>query len=151
MCSILHIYDNPDDRAMVQGYLQGMESPVQLTSVGTLHEGFQVLRRAYQPDLVILDLNLPETSGLVTYGKLRQVYKGPVITLAGSTQEVREELQNLTEGVHLILQKDNLTAERLCRYVKATTDPDEVILETQRLNQQLKERRLELEARLNAR
>lgn len=150
MCSILHIDDNPDDRAMVQGYLERMELPMQLTSVRTLHEGLQVLRRASQPDLVILDLNLPETSGLVTYGKLRQVYKGPVITLAGSTQEVREELQNLTEGVHLILQKDNLTAERLCRYVKATTDPDEVILETQRLNQQLKERRLELEARLNA-
>src|SRR5437588_5969405 len=68
---------------------------VQLLTATTAAEGL-ALAEKHRPDTVILDINLPDESGLAAYGKLRQIdARVPVlfITGLGTTDQAIEAMK----------------------------------------------------------
>jgi two-component system OmpR family response regulator len=69
MFRILIVDDDPSICTLLKRYLQRQGYTVEVAATGA--EGLQQLR-TFQPDLVILDLNLPDVSG---YSLCRQMQK----------------------------------------------------------------------------
>ncbi|HVM88772.1 MAG TPA: response regulator transcription factor [Puia sp.] len=67
-----------------------------------------------QPDLVILDLGLPDESGHITLQKLRQWYQKPVLILSVTNDE-KDIVQSLDNGANDYLVKPFRTNELLAR------------------------------------
>src|SRR5262245_53515717 len=68
---------------------------VQLLTAATAAEGLELVGQ-HRPDAVILDINLPDESGLAVYGKLRQIdARVPVlfITGLGTTDQAIEAMK----------------------------------------------------------
>ena len=58
----------------------------EILTAGTGAEGLR-LAALRQPDIVLVDLGLPDRSGLEVIGSLREWYNGPVIVLSARSQE----------------------------------------------------------------
>ena len=78
--------------------------------------GAQGLRLAAQqpPDLVILDLGLPDMDGQDVLGRLREWYHGPIIILSARDQE-QQKIKALDHGADDYLTKPFSTGELLAR------------------------------------
>jgi two-component system, OmpR family, KDP operon response regulator KdpE len=78
--------------------------------------GEQALRLAAQqpPDLVILDLGLPDVDGQNVLSRLREWYQGPVIVLSARDQE-QQKVMALDHGADDYLTKPFSTGELLAR------------------------------------
>jgi two-component system KDP operon response regulator KdpE len=78
--------------------------------------GERGLRLATQqpPDLVILDLGLPDTDGQAILTRLREWYRGPVIVLSARDQE-QQKIMALDHGADDYLTKPFSTGELLAR------------------------------------
>jgi DNA-binding response OmpR family regulator len=75
-------------------------------TAATGHDALGILRRPFSPiDVVLLDVQLPDVSGIVICAHLRELYPGlPVIVCTGeATPEEVAELLKL--GVHRYFQK----------------------------------------------
>src|SRR5215471_18607380 len=66
------------------------------------------------PDLVILDLGLPDIDGQIVLQKLREWFKGPIIILSARNQET-QKVTALDHGADDYLTKPFSTAELLAR------------------------------------
>jgi two-component system KDP operon response regulator KdpE len=77
-----------EDDIQIQRFLAAaLESHgYELLSAGTGAEGLR-LAALRQPDVVLVDLGLPDRSGLDVIRSLREWYKGPVIVLSARSQE----------------------------------------------------------------
>jgi CheY-like chemotaxis protein len=90
---VLLVEDNPADAKLVELLFDGLQVSHRLTVVV---DGAQALRRLFdptlpKPNLVLLDLNLPEVSGLEILRKLREdpaTVSVTVAVLSGSSAEV---------------------------------------------------------------
>jgi two-component system KDP operon response regulator KdpE len=78
--------------------------------------GEQGLRLATQqpPDLVILDLGLPDADGQTILSRLREWYQGPIIVLSARDQE-QQKIVALDRGADDYLTKPFSTGELLAR------------------------------------
>ena len=78
--------------------------------------GERALRAAAQqpPDLVILDLGLPDTDGQNVLTRLREWYQGPIIVLSARDQE-QQKIMALDHGADDYLTKPFSTGELLAR------------------------------------
>src|SRR5262245_8888411 len=62
-----------DETPILHAFGRVFRAPdVQLVTATTAAEGLKLLER-HRPDAVILDINLPDQSGLAAYGKLRRI------------------------------------------------------------------------------
>jgi two-component system, cell cycle response regulator DivK len=67
---ILYIEDNPDNMVLVRRVL--MVEGYTIIEASSAREGIQ-LAEAHQPDLILLDINMPEMDGLTAVAYLRQI------------------------------------------------------------------------------
>lgn len=92
-------------------------------------KGYKVLRAtngttglsmcmSHQPDLVLLDLGLPDIDGMEVLGKIRAVSKMPVIVVSARTQE-REKVMALDAGADDYITKP-FGAEELLARIRTT-------------------------------
>lgn len=91
--------------------------------VGLLTNGNDALRvvKARRPDLVILDCNMPELSGLLVLRAMRntsELYDTPVLILTGRTSN-SDEVLALYEGAN--------------DYMRKPFDPDELVFRVEQL------------------
>lgn len=80
----------------------------------TAHDALQVLRTPLAPiDVVLLDVHLPDVSGIVLCGRIRQMHPNlPVVVCTGEAEP--EEVARLVElGVHRYFLKPIAPAELL--------------------------------------
>ena len=84
--------------------------------VAEAETGQQALRLSAQqpPDLVILDLGLPDTDGNIVLGQLRQWLSAPIIVLSARDQE-RQKVAALDNGADDYVTKPFHTGELLAR------------------------------------
>ncbi len=81
---ILLIEDDPDDRDLLVSRMQASQPNWHLTTVTTLGEALQSLERLPLPDLILTDLNLPDSEGTETMRRLRAHDPDiPVVVLSG--------------------------------------------------------------------
>lgn len=102
MPSVLVIDDDRAVRHMIEQAFQ--DKDITVLAAGTAQEGYQAVEE-HHPDVVLLDIILPEQSGLEVFGQLRQMdAKLPVIFItAGGTSDTAIEAMKL--GAHDYLLK----------------------------------------------
>ncbi|MDH5666908.1 MAG: GGDEF domain-containing response regulator [Nitrospira sp.] len=85
---VLLVEDNPGDARLVTALLTEVESnPIQLTHVSRLSDALETLQ-AVQIDAVLLDLSLPDVSGMEGLQRLKQAYpEMPIVVLTGAQHE----------------------------------------------------------------
>ncbi len=115
---ILLVEDNPGDARLVEASLQeGLDVGFDLHRVARLDEGIRRLGEG-AVDLVLLDLNLPDASGLDTIRGIQSADGDkPVVVLTGLDDE-ETALQALREGVQDYLAKDRMDPGTLSRVVR---------------------------------
>lgn len=92
-------------------------------------EGVQVAREQ-QPDLILLDLGLPDLGGLRVIGQLREFTDAPILVVSGSTQR-RRKTDALDAGADDFVDKPFEVAELRARMAAAerrlTSGPDRAV------------------------
>ena len=115
---ILIIDDEPQIRKLLEITLQshGYASK----SANTAKEGL-IMAGNHPPELILLDLGLPDENGHIVLQKLRKWYTAPVIIL--SVQKAEEEIiKALDNGANDYLSKPFRTGELLARIRSALRD-----------------------------
>ncbi len=87
--AILLVENNPVEAGLLRGTFAGMRAPrCTLQTASCLEEAFASLEAGHF-DLVLLDLSLPESSGLETFLRLQHALREtPVIVLVGDEEEM---------------------------------------------------------------
>jgi two-component system KDP operon response regulator KdpE len=108
---ILIIDDEPQIRKLLSITLQSND--YKLKEAATAHEGL-VMAANHPPDLVLLDLGLPDESGHEVLKQLREWYTKPVIILSVQSSE-EDIVKALDNGANDYLVKPFRTGELLAR------------------------------------
>lgn len=114
MESILIVEDDKDIRDILRIYLEA--EPFEIWEAENGKQTFEVLKDK-EPDLVILDLMLPDTNGLMLCKNIRTKYKYPIIMLTAKTAD-QDKIIGLTYGADDYITKPFNPLEVLAR-VKA--------------------------------
>ncbi|MBI1753498.1 MAG: response regulator [Acidobacteria bacterium] len=85
----------------------------QVLSAATAHEGL-AMARTHNPDLILLDLGLPDLDGMTVLKELRTWSRKPIVILSARVQE-RDKVQALDQGADDYLAKPFGAAELLAR------------------------------------
>jgi len=108
---ILIIDDEPAIRKMLEINLEA--NGYKVIQADTASQGIQ-LSASHQPDLILLDIGLPDQNGLDTLLHLRQWYKNPIIILSVFNQE-SFIIKALDTGANDYLTKPFRVGELLAR------------------------------------
>ena len=121
LLKILICDDDPADRKLVRTYLQRMTGrEIVLLEAGYTEEIQNALDRG-RIDLVLMDNQMPEKSGMDWLQEIAKGQLAPVIMLTGSgTEEVA--VQAIQEGAVGYLSKNNLSQEKLVNTIDAALD-----------------------------
>ncbi|HPD15525.1 MAG TPA: PAS domain S-box protein [Planctomycetota bacterium] len=133
MIRVLLVEDNPGDARIVQHMLEAAERTVFIPhSVPTLAAAQEHLKRD-GADVVLLDLELPDSAGLSTFSALQRAAPGtPVVVLTG-LDDADAGLTAVRRGAHDYLVKGQVGAdvlERSLRYAVARGRADEALRAT---------------------
>lgn len=109
--SILVIDDEPQIRRLVRNALEG--SADRVSEAANAREGMD-LAAAERPDLVVLDLNLPDADGLEVCRDLRAFTKAPILILSARFSD-RDKAALLDAGADDYLTKPFSTIELQAR------------------------------------
>jgi signal transduction histidine kinase len=110
---VLAVEDNPGDLVLVKEYLKAaVLGDYDVSSADTLATAAQKVG-ANPPDVILLDLNLPDSRGLDTFTGLHAKFpKVPIVVLTGYNDEVMAA-RAINEGAQDYLFKDDLTSSSL--------------------------------------
>jgi CheY-like chemotaxis protein len=85
---VLLVEDNAGDALLVGQALENSQTPVRLHIARDGEQALQILGEPnYEPDLIILDLNIPKLSGYVVLAAYPAVKKTPVVVFSASENE----------------------------------------------------------------
>jgi len=114
---VLLIEDNPGDARLFEEYLRESQQVVQLVWEDRLQVGMERLA-AEPPDVVVVDLHLPDSEGTETIAKCTEAAPSvPVVVLTG-VQEMEPALSAMEAGAVEYLQKDELTPSLAARTLR---------------------------------
>ncbi|HEX4592753.1 MAG TPA: response regulator [Bryobacteraceae bacterium] len=111
---VLLVEDNAGDALMVGQALESSKTPVRLHIARDGEQALQILAEPnYEPDLIILDLNIPKLSGYGVLAAYPAVKKTPVVVFSASENEAdvdRAFSLGAREFVHKPLDLDDYKA-----------------------------------------
>mgnify|MGYP002626608925 CR=1 FL=1 len=93
MPKILYIEDDPNNRALVRRILMAYDFEVQESDNAL--DGIE-LAKAYQPDLILMDISMPGMDGLTATGEIRKSSEISDITVIALTANAMEGDRELT-------------------------------------------------------
>lgn len=114
---ILLVEDEPNIRNLVATMLETSGYQTILAESGSVAK---TLYTSYLPDLIILDLGLPDMNGMNFLEFVRQTSLTPIIVLSARTDE-KDKVTALDEGANDYVTKPFGTAELLARVRTALT------------------------------
>ena len=103
-----------DDDALVRASLRMiLSSSDELEIVGEAADGTQAVAavRAHQPDVVLMDIRMPEMDGIAATTAVRQLEKPPHVIILTTFQADEQVIGALRAGAGGFLLKDTLPAE----------------------------------------
>lgn len=114
---ILLIEDNPGDIRLIQEYLREVKIfQFDLVNVNTLNAAKEILNKE-KFDIILLDLNLPDSNGLATFNCINKIiFEIPIIVITG----IEDEEMGVTavkEGAQDYLTKANINGSSLARAI----------------------------------
>jgi two-component system, NarL family, sensor histidine kinase UhpB len=133
---ILLIEDNPGDARLIQEYLSDLKDiEYNLTTADRLQKGLDALESEFI-DVVLLDLNLPDSKGLVSVEKIFDIAPNiPVIILTGLNDE-NTAISAVKMGAQDYLVKDKVESELLIRSIRYAIERKRAEEEHQKLLEQ---------------
>jgi len=108
---LLAIEDDPQIQRFLAAALQAHGHALEIAGSGA--EGLR-LATVHQPDVVIVDLGLPDISGLDVIGRLREWFQRPILVLSARSQEA-DKIAALDRGADDYLTKPFGIGELLAR------------------------------------
>lgn len=121
LLKILICDDDPADRKLVRTYLQQVTGRELVLIEASRTEEIQNALDRGRIDLVLMDNQMPEKSGMDWLPEIAKRQLAPVVMLTGSgTEEVA--VQALQEGAVGYLSKNNLSQEKLVNTIDAALD-----------------------------
>jgi sigma-B regulation protein RsbU (phosphoserine phosphatase) len=112
---ILLVEDSPTEATMVDIWLsEGLATPYSLHLATTLAEGFELLAKN-DVDLIVLDLNLPDSSGLDTFRKMYAKAGGTPIVIMSGVSDEELAITAVREGAQEYVVKGTLEDNVLVR------------------------------------
>jgi signal transduction histidine kinase len=144
MIQVLLVEDSPSDAALLQENLQLNGSHnISIMVAASLHEAAELLN-ANQIDMVLLDLTLPDSSGLDTVRWARRVCSNlPVVVLTGTDDE-KTGIEAVRMGVQDYLVKNRVDGWIVARAIRYS-------VERKRFEEALRRSHDELELRVEER
>lgn len=117
-CRVLLVEDDAGDANLIRQLLRSSSPPrFEVDAVVSLAGARQLLQNT-QPEALLLDLSLPDSSGLATVLTARQMADGiPIIVLTGH-DDAEFALQVLEAGAQDYLVKGNFDADHLVRTIR---------------------------------
>ena len=136
---VLLIEDDEEDVLLTRELLD--EAPglsFETTRVGCLEDGLESLREN-RTDIVLLDLQLPDSQGLETFVRLRTRYPNvPVVLLTGASDEELSMLA-IQEGAQDYLAKGHLDRDRMVRAIRYAIERNRADLSLKRYRDHLED------------
>jgi diguanylate cyclase (GGDEF)-like protein len=115
---ILLLEDNPGDVLMFERILRGTTTARYSVATATRLAEVRPLLGGHRPDLVVLDLNLPDGQGMQTLRRVMDDVPGtPVIVLTGADDE-ETGIRALQSGAQDYLVKDQIDSKSLPRALR---------------------------------
>jgi threonine synthase len=117
--TLVVVDDNPHDNRLIRRLLQSYKD-YRVFEAYTGLDGFDLVRQR-QPDLVVLDLTLPDMDGFTLLGKFKDDPRTsdiPVVVISAKTL-TQEEDQYLRRYTDSVWQKGNFSARDLVQHVSA--------------------------------
>lgn len=115
---VLHFEDNPGDAILIQDTLTGVRNiNFRIALVERLSKGLQQLPDS-DADIILLDLNLPDSKGLVTFEEVQKAAGNiPIIIMSGMSDEDLS-LKAVKLGAQDYLVKGQVNANLLIRTIR---------------------------------
>ena len=117
--SVLLVEDNPGDARLVELLLEDVQrTRYTVTRVSSMSEALPHLSAAHRPDVVLLDLGLPDSHGLETIVRARSASTDtPLVVLTGFDDEALA-LQALDAGAQDYLVKGKAESDSIARTIR---------------------------------
>jgi len=124
---ILLIEDNPGDARYLQELLADVKSnPSVLMRASLLSEGLELLSRA-EFDIILLDLSLPDSSGLETFSSVSTHARNvPIVVLSGLNDELTA-LKAVQSGAQDYLVKGQVGSDLLARSIRYAIERRQIL------------------------
>ena len=117
--NVLVVEDSRTDMVLTIEMLRRLNPALSIHEARTLKDGLGICR-SLDIDLVLLDLSLPDSSGIETVTRFRSVMRSvPLVVLTGMSQE-EVGSQCLTAGANTFISKSGLTPHRMERTIFVT-------------------------------
>lgn len=146
--SILVVEDNPDDYEIFTQYLELAESRRvshwDTRNAQRLTEALEFLQGSWVPDLIVLDLTLPDSSGLDTFRTLQSIVPLVPIVILSGMQDENLALNLVNRGAQDYLSKNNLRPEVIARSMLYALERKRSELREKSLNDELVHERSEV-------
>jgi signal transduction histidine kinase/DNA-binding response OmpR family regulator len=141
---ILLVEDNPGDAFLIEDMLTAMKPGVfEIATEGRLSDGFARLDGGFPANLVLLDLNLPDSNGIETIRNFhKKVPKMPIVVITGLNDEATG-LAAVQAGAQDFLVKGHIPGFHLVRVI-------EYAIERQQAREKLCESEIFLRSSLDA-
>jgi PAS domain S-box-containing protein len=148
---ILYIEDNPWDRRLISRILSAVRSPsFILTTAETLAEGLSCIRSEPPPDIILLDLNLPDSQGLSTLSAVIGSVSHTPIVICSANDDEDTAVQAVQGGAQDYLTKGKISSDVLVRTIRYALErkhiEDSLRAAHDNLERRVRERTADLEA-----
>lgn len=127
--NVMVIEDNPDDALLLSVLLEELPGdPCQLLRAGDLAQAVQLMGQV-RPEVILLDLNLPDTTGLETLTRLHAHCPDiPIIVLTGDDDE-RLAMAAVRNGAQDYLVKGRVDSWTLIRTIRHSHERHRLLAE----------------------
>lgn len=137
---LLLVEDSKTYSMLLQGILQEMvRHEYALQAVEALAQVAEATRD-FDPDVILLDLFLPDSQGLDTLRRMKKLFPNKAIVVLSSLDDEETAFQAIREGAQDYLVKsetDPKTMERAIRYAKERNQIEQALLHSQKLVREL--------------
>lgn len=117
---LLLVEDNPVDVKLVQAaFRRQTDEAITLETTGDLQTGLEALQTSGPFDLILLDLTLPDSSGLETFRRINATAPDTAVIVATGTDDEKLALEAMHLGAQDYLVKGRFDLHsliRICRY-----------------------------------
>ena len=135
--SILLVEDDKKDAKLFQAFVQSSTRfTIEVKNAATLKDAIEEIKTATF-DLIVLDLNLPDSKGILTYHKIDAVCTAPIVVLTGDDdQELWEAIFHL--GGQDVLVKGTFDELALLKTIEYSISRSRFITEIEKREEKFK-------------
>ena len=124
MINVIVIEDNDADYVLASAAISSHSQQINLSRAQTLAEGINAILTKTNIDLILVDLHLPDSIGIDTVKKLKNITSMPIVVLTGSDDDDELIIESIQCGAFNYLHKSEMNGnlKRAIITAKAKSD-----------------------------